>query len=99
MNLSNYILTIDLLADLANKLGLENLTVSDNHILLLLTKNVDDKKVVIIDKRFIDEASQNKTRPVSRAQIYKTLKKFVNYNILERVGGVRSSRYQFKAKI
>lgn len=99
MNLSNYILTIDLLANLANKLGLENFTVSDNHILLLLAKNTDNNKVVIIDKRFIGELRKNKTRPVSRAQVYKTIKKLENYNILERVGGVRSSRYQFIVKI
>ena len=80
----------------AQNLGLQSLTPMDRFILTAMWEKYErhDKGFPIIFDDFAKDCSQRGIN-ISKAQLYKSIKRFISAGIIEKLGGQRSGLYTF----
>ena len=94
--LKHFLGLVRLVADATDELGLTELTPSDKVVLLGLweAQSGEFEPFHITFEKFV-ELNPDEHGGISRAQFYKSLKKFEMFYLIERIGSSRSSRYAF----
>lgn len=89
-----YLDTLSLAIDAEKELGATNLTVSDRVLLIEMWNNSDHATgaVTLSYEKFSLSAHAD---DVSRSQFFKSINKLLEIGIINRVGSVRGSTYQF----
>ena len=92
VNLKIYIAMLKLAQDASLELGLDGLSKTDQIIMTTLYKNFSDEEFSITYDQCLSLLNNSN---ISKTQFYKSIKKLIDENIIEKVGPQRSHKYKF----
>ena len=96
VNLKTFVGILKLTEETADQLGLQSLTPMDRYLLTAMWDKyelADDSFVLQFDDFARDLKKQGVL--VSKAQFYKSIRRFLSVGIIQKIGGERSCSYMF----
>ena len=96
VNLKTFVGVLKLTEETALNLGLQSLTPMDRFILTAMWEKYErhERGFPVVFDDFAKDCSQRGIN-ISKAQLYKSIKRFISAGIIEKLGGQRSGLYTF----
>ena len=96
VNLKTFVGILKLTEETAQNLGLQSLTPTDRFILTAMWEKYEKhgNGFSLVFDDFAKDCSKKGTR-ISKAQLYKSIKRLISIGIIEKLGGQRSGLYTF----
>ena len=96
VNIKTFIAVLKLTEETAGQLGLESLTPTDRYILTAIwDKHESQKDSFVLQFDGFARDCENDGMLISKAQFYKSIRRFLSMGIILKLGGERSCSYTF----